>query len=85
MAQAGKQGDWDQVIALEPERRSLLEKAFATHAPVDELVAERVRTILELDKSLMERSIEAREAIAVELSQSNKARKANNAYQAAGR
>lgn len=84
MASAGETGDWDQVISLEPERRSLLEKAFATHAPVDDVVAERVRAILDLDKGLMARSVEARDQIAAELSQSNKVRKATNAYQAAG-
>jgi hypothetical protein len=35
MVDLGDAGDWDAVIALEPERRTLLEQAFATHAPVD--------------------------------------------------
>lgn len=81
MASLGDVGDWDAVIELEPARRSLLEQAFATHAPADEVVADRVRAILDLDKQLMARSIEARDRIADELSHSNKARKANNAYQ----
>lgn len=85
MAELGDAGDWDTVIALEPERRGLLEQAFATHAPVDEFVAERVKAILELDKRLMARSIEARDKIAEELGQASKGRKATNAYQSAGR
>lgn len=85
MAALGDAGDWDAVIALEPERRSLLEKAFATHAPADEVVADRVRAILDLDRQLMAQSVEARDRIAEELGQASKGRKATNAYQSAGR
>jgi hypothetical protein len=83
MASLGDAGDWDAVIELEPERRTLLEQAFATHAPADDVVADRVRAILDLDKHLMARSIEARDRIADELSQTSKGRKAANAYQSA--
>lgn len=83
MAELGDDGDWDAVIALEPERRTLLEQAFATHIPADELVAERVRAILDLDKRLMARSIEARDHIAEQLGQTGKGRKAASAYHAA--
>jgi len=83
MASLGDAGDWDAVIELEPERRTLLEQAFATHAPADDVVADRVRAILDLDKRLMARSIEARDRIADELTQANKGRKATNAYQSA--
>ncbi|MCG6966525.1 MAG: flagellar protein FliT [Chromatiaceae bacterium] len=83
MAELGDAGDWDGVIALEPERRGLLEQAFATHAPVDEFVTERVRAILDLDKRLVAQSIAARDQIAEELGQHNKGRKAANAYHAA--
>lgn len=85
MAELGDAGEWNAVIALEPERRSLLEQAFATHAPVDEIVADRVKAILALDKRLMARSIEARDKIAEELGDTTKGRKATNAYKAAGR
>lgn len=81
MAQLGDAGDWDAVIALEPERRELLEQAFATHVPADDFVAKRVRAILDLDKRLMAQSTEARDRIAVELSKTSKGRKAANAYQ----
>lgn len=83
MAELGDAGEWDAVIALEPERRNLLEQAFATHAPADEFVTERVRAILDLDKRLMAQSAEARDRIADELGQSSRARKAAGAYQAA--
>ena len=83
MASLGDAGDWDAVIELEPERRTLLEQAFATHAPADEVVADRVRAILDLDRQLMARSIEARDRIAEQLSQASKGRKATNAYQSA--
>ncbi len=84
MVDLGDAGDWDAVIALEPERRRLLEQAFATHAPVDEVVAERVRAILDLDKHLMAKSIEVRDQLAQELGRTNRGRKATSAYHAAG-
>ncbi|MDJ0740336.1 MAG: flagellar protein FliT [Gammaproteobacteria bacterium] len=84
MAQLGDSGEWDAVIELEPQRRALLERAFATHAPADEFVAERVRTILDLDRRLMAQSTEARDRIAAELSKSSKGRKAASAYQSVG-
>jgi len=83
MAELGDAGDWDAVIALEPARRSLLEQAFATHTPVDEIVTERVRAILDLDKRLMAQSIEARDRIADDLGRASKGRKAATAYHAA--
>jgi hypothetical protein len=85
MAELGDAGDWDAVIEIEPQRRSLLEQAFATHSPVDELVAERVRAILDLDKQLMRQSVVARDRIADELGRASKGRKATNAYQTAAR
>ena len=85
MAALGDAGDWDAVIALEPERRALLEQAFATHAPADQVVADRVRAILDLDKQLMARSIQARDLIAEELSSTSKGRKAASAYHSASR
>lgn len=85
MAELGDAGDWPAVIALEPERRSLLEQAFATHAPVDELIAERVRAILDLDRRLMAMTVTARDSLAAEISRASKGRKATSAYHAAGR
>ncbi len=84
MVDLGDAGDWDAVIALEPERRTLLEQAFATHAPADDVVAERVRAILDLDKHLMAKSMEVRDQIAQELGRANRGRKATSAYHAAG-
>lgn len=84
MAALGEAGDWEAVIDLEPQRRELLEQAFATHAPVDSVIAERVRVILELDRQLMTQSIEARDRVAGEISRASRGRKATNAYQAAG-
>lgn len=85
MADLGQAGDWDAVIALESERRTLLEQAFATHAPADQLVADRVQAILDIDKDLMARSVEARDRVAAEIERSSKGRKAANAYRSAGR
>lgn len=80
MAALGDAGDWDAVIAIEPERRSLIEQAFATHVPPDEFVTERVRAILDLDKRLMAQSIVARDRVAEELGRSHKGRRAATAY-----
>ncbi|MCW5585858.1 MAG: flagellar export chaperone FliS [Chromatiales bacterium] len=52
MAELGDEGDWDAVVALEPAPAPF-EEAFATHAPADEFVTDRVRAILDLDKRLM--------------------------------
>jgi len=85
MAELGDSNEWTSVIELESQRRSLLEQAFATHVPADEFVAQRVRSILDLDKRLMARSVDARERIAAEISASSKGRKAASAYHATGR
>lgn len=81
MAELGDAGDWDAVIALEPQRRGLLEQAFATHAPVDEVVVDRVTTILDLDRQLMTMSMAARDQVAAEITRVNRGRKATSAYQ----
>lgn len=85
MVELGDVGDWEAVIALEPARRELLEQAFATHAPADEFITERVRAILDLDRSLMQRTVQARDAIAAELGRNREGRKAAAAYQSARR
>jgi len=82
MSELGEAGDWDEVVTLEPQRRQLLEQAFATHAPADEFVTERVRAILDLDKHLMARSVEARDRVAEEISRTGRGRKAAGAYNA---
>ncbi len=82
MTELGEAGDWDEVIALEPQRRQLLEQAFATHAPADEFVTERVRAILDLDKHLMARSVEARDQVAEEIGRAGRGRRATGAYSA---
>ncbi|MCB1774595.1 MAG: flagellar protein FliT [Gammaproteobacteria bacterium] len=84
MARLGDGDDWQAVIELEPQRRQLLQRAFATQLPVDEIMAERVRTILDLDKHLMALTVAARDRIAGDISRSSKGRAAANAYRAAG-
>jgi len=80
MVELGDAGDWDEVVELEPQRRAILEQAFATRAPVDEILANRVRQILQLDKGLMEKSLQIRDEVAVELGHASKGRKVVNAY-----
>jgi hypothetical protein len=85
MTELAEAGDWAAVIELEPRRRGLLERAFATHAPIDEVIAGRVRAILALDKVLMQRTISVRDGIGAEISRATKGRKATSAYEAARR
>jgi hypothetical protein len=85
MAELGESGQWAEVIELEPRRRDLLERAFATHAPVDDVIAERVKAILDLDKRLMSKTVAARDEVAAEISRASKGRKATSAYQTASR
>lgn len=84
MAALGDAGEWDEVVELEPKRREILQEAFATKDPIDETLARRVREILDLDKSLIEKSLEARDSIASELGQTSKGRKVVHAYHAVG-
>jgi hypothetical protein len=63
----------------------LLEQAFATRAPIDDVIAERVKAILALDKRLMAQTVSARDGLAAEVSRATKGRKATSAYQAASR
>ncbi len=85
MTALGENGDWPSVIEIEPRRRELLERAFATRDVADQQIADRVRTILGLDKRLMALSLEARDRIGEELAQASKGRRAAVAYQTAGR
>jgi hypothetical protein len=85
MQACGSEGRWDEVIALEPQRRSLLEQAFATRDAVDERLAARVREILEIDKQLMQYSLKARDQAAEELGLLSRGRKGSNAYRATAR
>lgn len=85
MHTCGSEGLWDEVIALEPQRRALLEQAFATRAPVDERLAACVREILDVDRELMQCSLQARDRAAQELGLLNRGRKVSNAYRASAR
>lgn len=85
MRDLGEAGEWEKVIELEPQRRELLERVFATRQPVDESLAARVREILELDKGLMECSLRVRDQVASELGQFQRSRKVSGAYRASAR
>lgn len=81
MLARGSEGDWDDVVALEAQRKDMLRSAFAAGAEFDPVgVKQRVEEILALDKQLVSASIKARDAIASELSGFNRGRKAARAY-----
>lgn len=84
MAALGDAGDWEQVIALEIERRGLLEAAFTTRAQVDEDLAAKVRQLLAIDQELLKGAREAQGRLADALTHANRGRAATTAYRATG-
>ena len=84
MLTLGEQGEWERVIELEPQRREMLHRAFARQGPLNETDAGRIRDILKLDKSLIQCGIQARDAVAGELSQMRLGKKVAQAYRAVG-
>ena len=82
MLQGSEAGEWQQVIAQEQDRRQLLEQAFSTREPLSELLAAKVRQILELDKRLLEASTCEREELGGALSRYNRGSRASHAYRA---
>jgi hypothetical protein len=80
MGAHAQNGAWDAVIELERQRRTALEQAFAVEAPVDDTTAARIRTILDLDRQLIELGSQARDAVAGELSSAQRGRKVARAY-----
>ena len=85
MCALGGEGEWSAVIDLEPQRRELLEQAFATREPVDDDLAAKVREIMELDKGLIHLSEQAREEIAGDLSRASRGKRVTRAYHSAAR
>jgi hypothetical protein len=84
MAALGDAGDWEQVVALEIERRGLLEAAFTTRAQVDEDLAAKVRQLLAIDQELLASARQAQGQLADALTHSNRGRAAATAYRATG-
>jgi len=84
MAELGAGGDWQQVIALEGQRRTLLDQAFSETLPADEITAGQIHAILEADKRLMHVGVEARDEAATELTRIQRGRKVKRAYGRAG-
>ncbi|RMG32854.1 MAG: flagellar protein FliT [Gammaproteobacteria bacterium] len=73
---------WREVVALEAERRAILEQAFATREPLTESLAAQVREILALDQVLMEASLRLRDQIGSELGELSRGRRGTEAYRA---
>ncbi len=82
MLKDGEAGEWQQVIEQEQQRRQLLEQAFSTREPLNEVLAATVRRILELDKVLLEASGRERDEVGGELSRYNRGSRASDAYRA---
>jgi len=73
---------WDEVILLETQRRSELEKFFSQPVTADEVtyVAEGIQKILTLDQEIMARGNEARADAGKHLSAVHQGRRAEAAY-----
>ena len=85
MLALSEQGDWVRIIELEPRRRERIDRAFSRKSALNETDAGLIRDILKLDKSLIQRTIEARDSVAAELAQMRLGRKVSQAYRAVGK
>ncbi len=85
MLTLSEQGDWVGVIELEPKRREKLNQALSRKAALNESDAGHIRDILALDKTLIQRGIEARAAVAAELGQMQLGKKVSQAYRSVGK
>ncbi len=84
MHELAGEGDWDDVVRLEEERRGLIEDCFSKDNPFqdNELAARRIRRILDLDRGLMAMGADHR----VELGETmRKVKRGRNAARAYGR
>lgn len=84
MLALSEKGDWNRVIELEPQRRDKINRALARRTTLNESDAGTIRDILALDKTLIRRGIEAREAVAAEIGQMRLGRKVSQAYRSVG-
>ena len=82
MLELSQQEQWDEMIALDQQRKPLLAAIF----PVDEnnqteIIRERLQTLIELNQQLETTSLQARDDVRTQLQGLNKHRKATTAYQ----
>ena len=82
MLQKAKDGLWDDVMALEAERDSLIRLFFSEPVPQDDAgsVAEGIHTILAIDKEIMELGAVKRFDLLQTLQEMGQGKKAVKAY-----
>ena len=78
----GEEGEWEQVTALELERRDDMATCFSDAALVgdNELIAEAFATLLHINEELMAKVKIAREEVMVQGRELNRVRGAVNCY-----
>ncbi len=77
-----REGEWEEIPAIELERRALLESFFNTPVSAEEApeVAERIRDLLAQDKEMMGMGTEASSQLVSKLNTFATGRKAQQAY-----
>lgn len=85
---AAGESEWERVVALEAERRPVIENAFTgkEDSSSSRRNAEQlVREILELDRQVMQQAGKARDSAADELANLSRGRRVVNAYRSVAR
>jgi hypothetical protein len=80
MLNLSEQDDWESIVDLEVRRREKLNRVFSRRPTLSERDVGRVRDILAVDKTLIERGTVARDAVAEEISRMQLGRKVSQAY-----
>lgn len=82
MQALAREGQWDEVSALEVQRRADMEAFFAHQVSADEavFVAEGIREVMELDRETMVRCAAAREEAGKQAGVMHQGRRAEAAY-----
>ena len=82
MQSLARDGEWDEVTALEMQRRGDLEAFFARQVTADEamFVAEGIREVMDLDRETMARCAAAREEAGKQAGLVHQGRRAEAAY-----
>ncbi len=87
MHELAGQGNWEEVVRLETERRDLIAVCFAKDNPFqdNELAARRIRRILDLDRGLMAMGEDHRGELGKTLQKVQRGRNAARAYRRCSR
>lgn len=87
MLQLARNEAWETLADLEPERRRLIMRFFDKPASEEEAaaIAETIQDVLDIDREIIERGKQGRDAVRQQLSRLNQGQRAVDAYHEAGR